>query len=800
MQIEKLFERMEDLGMLKDGEGIFLPTNPKVGSIEGFPEGLDLENWELEKSIGVCGEKDDHSVVGVWAGGDWQEATFFTIFIYESKKPKIVPFDDLDCSASNSMDIKEFKKQYKEWYESKSEAVDKNTKYKKESNMKKDLKEEYTGPNQDLYQIDLQVSKALEDAGLHPEELASFRDEWNILKMSMEISGDWKHDHMACVHLMKEMGWEVFSKDEEDSSSDWYRCYYTFINKASATEEVGKRAVPGTLVAESKKKTSKKNLKEGAVKELMIELRDVVSRATEDDPMDHYAGYDTTQIRLESAIEDFAKEHGLTEDEVWEMYNEIDYQQQCEANEGWEEWAADPEAYIANHPEEFEDMKESIKKVKGLRESEIDDIVNKPFTELINDYLDDLVEAGLLDAHTKKLCIEDLRKGTEPDDLDIDLLYDGVGTDPRDESRAELHREVASMIEDSYMYADYWEGIDESDMIDDEDLPFGDDYEGDYPEEDDPLYGYGEEDEVRDMGEMYGVPRGATPEEALKHFESKKQTRKPLKEDSEEKYMTYKGKTCGWFKEDGVLFFNRDVDKNPNDWNSYDRRALPDLKKRWKADIDAALAKNESINKKRIKERGEPNRMDPADEAKKDEILSIVDKYNHSDVENAKDVADELISQGFDKWDWQDFIQSSKPYGFLTTEFEEAVWKIMRGVKSESVKKTSKPMNESSVGKNRITKLLEREGIPFTPRSQTVSCPIIDGPDVGWSSIEKAKAWFAKKGLDIGFATVDGLYYYGFSNLDDEDAQAKYDDYLEYKDEDDDDWSDFDTDLLICWY
>lgn len=26
-------------------------------------------------------------------------------------------------------------------------------------------------------------------------------------------------------------------------------------------------------------------------------------------------------------------------------------------------------------------------------------------------------------------------------------------------------------------------------------------------------------DEIRDMGEMYGVPRGATPEEALKHFE-----------------------------------------------------------------------------------------------------------------------------------------------------------------------------------------------------------------------------------------------------------------------------------------
>ena len=66
---------------------------------------------------------------------------------------------------------------------------------------------------------------------------------------------------------------------------------------------------------------------------------------------------------------------------------------------------------------------------------------------------------------------------------------------------------------------------------DDEDLPFGS-YDPDYPnpypdEEDDP-------DEVRDMGEMYGVPRGATPEEALKHFESKKASKKNnLKEDTD---------------------------------------------------------------------------------------------------------------------------------------------------------------------------------------------------------------------------------------------------------------------------
>lgn len=45
---------------------------------------------------------------------------------------------------------------------------------------------------------------------------------------------------------------------------------------------------------------------------------------------------------------------------------------------------------------------------------------------------------------------------------------------------------------------------------------YEDDFYNDF-EEDDP-------DEVRDMGEMYGVPRGATPEEALKFFESEKAT------------------------------------------------------------------------------------------------------------------------------------------------------------------------------------------------------------------------------------------------------------------------------------
>jgi hypothetical protein len=135
--------------------------------------------------------------------------------------------------------------------------------------MRVKLNEEYTGPNPDLYEIDKQLITELEAVGVHPSELASFRDGMNVLKVQMEISGDWKHDHLVCIHKMRELGWEVYSKDEENSGEDYYYCYYVFINIASATEEVGKRAVPGSLV-ESKKK----NLKEGAVKELYTELEE----------------------------------------------------------------------------------------------------------------------------------------------------------------------------------------------------------------------------------------------------------------------------------------------------------------------------------------------------------------------------------------------------------------------------------------------------------------------------------------------------------------------------------------------
>lgn len=135
----------------------------------------------------------------------------------------------------------------------------------------------------------------------------------------------------------------------------------------------------------------------------------------------------------------------------------------------------------------------SIPSYKSLRESELDDLVNKPFSELVEDFLNKLVADGLLEENVKEIFIADFKSSNEPEDIDIDLLYDGVGADPHDPANQEMFAEIAKMIEDAYQFKDEWAGIDASDMID----------------EDDPLYGYGEEDLV----------------------ESKKSTKKSIKED-----------------------------------------------------------------------------------------------------------------------------------------------------------------------------------------------------------------------------------------------------------------------------
>lgn len=116
MKQEKIFKRFEELEILKDGEGIFLPK--KTGRLKGFPTGLDLENWELE-GISNNFEDDEPAILGVWAGGDWQEMTYFNIVV-EDKKVYVVPFDGLDVlGTGKTLTAKEFKKLYKKYLDDK---------------------------------------------------------------------------------------------------------------------------------------------------------------------------------------------------------------------------------------------------------------------------------------------------------------------------------------------------------------------------------------------------------------------------------------------------------------------------------------------------------------------------------------------------------------------------------------------------------------------------------------------------------------------------------------------------------
>lgn len=297
----------------------------------------------------------------------------------------------------------------------------------------------------------------------------------------------------------------------------------------------------------------------------------------------------------------------------------------------------------------------SIPSYKSLRESELDDLVNKPFSELVNDFLNKLVVDGLLEEDVKEIFITDFKNANEPEDIDIDLLYDGVGADPHDPVNQEMFAEIAKMIEDAYQFKDEWAGIDESDMVDEDDplygygeddlnesvkkvnesmptraeyfskeagrkyaeetieteddilcdddeikaiaanqgadvepflkgykdfvtdwleidnLPF-DGYDPDYPnpypdEEDDP-------DEIRDMGEMYGVPRGATSEEALKHFESRKApNKKGLKEDRS------LGRTPKDFKDIGRGTTVLDRDGEP--WTVAEKGSVGELNRKY---------------------------------------------------------------------------------------------------------------------------------------------------------------------------------------------------------------------------
>ncbi len=50
--------------------------------------------------------------------------------------------------------------------------------------------------------------------------------------------------------------------------------------------------------------------------------------------------------------------------------------------------------------------------------------------------------------------------------------------------------------------------------------------------------------------------------------------------------MSYRGHVCGWFREQGCLFFAQDEALKKADFMQYDSRALSGLKKMFKESVD----------------------------------------------------------------------------------------------------------------------------------------------------------------------------------------------------------------------
>ncbi len=136
---------------------------------------------------------------------------------------------------------------------------------------------------------------------------------------------------------------------------------------------------------------------------------------------------------------------------------------------------------------------------------------------------DDFVTSNLFVTTPEKLAeMFENESNVEFDDFIVGCGYEQVEEDYIDEYTGFNYEpmetyHVTDVIEDLYSI---WETDEE------EEPPFGDPNDPtDYPRE-------GERGEMpeHDMGEMYGVPYGSSSEGALKHFESRKNKRRPIKE------------------------------------------------------------------------------------------------------------------------------------------------------------------------------------------------------------------------------------------------------------------------------
>ena len=72
-----------------------------------------------------------------------------------------------------------------------------------------------------------QIQFAFKEAGLSVEEIYQIEENEILVCISW---GNWKHEHLACEQIMKELGYmQVQEVITEDNGSDCYSAEHTFI-------------------------------------------------------------------------------------------------------------------------------------------------------------------------------------------------------------------------------------------------------------------------------------------------------------------------------------------------------------------------------------------------------------------------------------------------------------------------------------------------------------------------------------------------------------------------------------------
>ena len=87
------------------------------------------------------------------------------------------------------------------------------------------------------------IEKAFNDEKIYPDELHSYEDEFGVLQVEFELTGDWKHEHLRAKNLMDCLGWTLSEEVLiDDSCDDFYTTRYTFTDIDSARKYVDANA------------------------------------------------------------------------------------------------------------------------------------------------------------------------------------------------------------------------------------------------------------------------------------------------------------------------------------------------------------------------------------------------------------------------------------------------------------------------------------------------------------------------------------------------------------------------------